>query len=156
MTTEHKVDQPESITDDQIYERFVGNKYTTYYKKEFKESSFSINWAAFFFTYTWCIYRRMYMFAFLIFVSSIILDLVLSYLEVNPMMYLIYFVVMGLIGNTLYKNHADSKISDIRNKSFLGEKFLEEVAKRGGTNPLGMWIMIILQTVLIFIVLAYA
>lgn len=83
----------------------------------------SWNWAAFFFTTYWLIYRRCYKYAVLswiaVFILSGIATTICTLLEMPDMTYflsLITYICYGLFGNSLYLNGIKEKIFNLQTK----------------------------------------
>lgn len=88
------------------------------------------NWAAFFFSFWWFLYRKMYMWAAISF-----LTLWLPYFN---------FVVMigwAIAANFLYFKHVNEKISEL--KSYHGQSYVNYLRSFGGVNSWVPWVALI-------------
>jgi len=97
-----------SVITDEEFSAFIGVnalKYIPKFKKfniqgvdNFKATW---NWAAFFFTPLWCLYRKLYLWALLSFIAVLILPLITN-------------IVVGIAANFQYYTHAKKKISEVK------------------------------------------
>jgi len=95
---------------DEDFIAFIGNN-AGYYLHEFKKfniagrDSFSLtwNWPAFLAGFGWLLYRKMYVWALIAFVSMLI-----------PYLGLVSWIAVGAIANYLYYQHAKRKILEVR------------------------------------------
>ena len=132
-------------------EKFI-NKNSDYYIRKFEDmkitgSKISWNWAAFFLTGNWMLYRKIY-------IQTIIFTLVGIVLAQLPDVDLIcslgMYVGLGMYGNTLYLAHINKKMSDI-NKYDLNMRE-QLMFKKGGTN-LALPLILIFGGVLIYFII---
>src|SRR5699024_9104138 len=111
-----------------------------------KQKGISFNIAAFFLTFFWLGFRRMFLYAFIIsliflgldYISYFVLDTALS-TEINRYIGIALSVFLGLYGNQLYKKHAEKKIQkieDIHGDSPLKEQVLQEKGGRRWYGPI--------------------
>ena len=122
---------------------FVGDKYSSYYEKKWQLNSGQLkgfNVAAFFLGVVWLIYRKMYIYA-LIFIMLIGLDIwIETYYplpdSVGSAINIAIATTFGILGNTLYKTHAEKKVKEILSATSAADLQLE-LNKKGGTNLAG-------------------
>ena len=148
-----------SNRDDEKKELFVGDQYQNYYKEKFdlitpKKQMAGFNIAAFFLTFAWFFYRKMYAIGFGFFVLVFVIGLICEYLNfTSSSMGIGISVVCGMMGNAIYKQFVEKKISNIQ-KLYSQETDINiEIQKQGGTSLLAGGItltIMILLTVLAF------
>lgn len=127
------------------YRHFVGKKYDTYYRAKWRGEVETLkqswNWAAFFFTFIWLAYRKMYLFALAGgFVYVLFASLIERYSPRAPI-----FMGFGLAGvfllyaNGFYKRYVDKKISETRAAFGSGgaSRVKDSLVARGGVNIWG-------------------
>jgi hypothetical protein len=125
---------------------FVGKNYEYYQRKWQLELGAinGINVAVFYLGVVWMVYRKMYMYAVIV-VALLILD---GVLETNfPFPEVIgkaltwgVYSIFGILGNMMYKSHVDKKMKEI-SASFPPEQVNEQLAKQGGVNLAGAWVL---------------
>jgi hypothetical protein len=135
-----------SAITDQEYDAFIGNnaeKYLTKFRK------FSINgvdsfsatwhWPAFFVPFYWMLYRKLYFWALLVFILSIV-----------PYVNFVLMIAFGATGNYIYYKHTRKKLLNINfTTSFSDIQRAVNVARQGGVNGVAVVIApIILLTIL--------
>lgn len=115
---------PHSVED---YAAFVGKRVYTYVPKfglySARPATFhpGWNWAAFLFTFWWFLYRKMYMWAAVSFVTFCL-----------PIPHLLCMIGWGVAANFLYYRHAAGKISEL--KLYHGESYATFLKPNGGVN----------------------
>ncbi len=132
-----------SETSDAV-QTFVGKNYE-YYQRKFELAPGAIkgfNVAAFFLGVVWMVYRKMYLYTAIV-VALLIADAVLeTYFPlpeaVGKAITWGVYAAFGILGNTMYKSHADKKMKEIT-ASFPPEQVNAELAKQGGVNLAGAW-----------------
>jgi hypothetical protein len=90
------------------------------------------NWAAFFFTFWWYLYRKMYLWAALCFVSLCL-----------PFLNLLFVIGWGMAANSLYFRHANSKMSEL--KQFHGQSYALYLRDAGGVNSWVPWVALLVS-----------
>ena len=90
------------------------------------------NWAAFFFTFWWFLYRKMYMWAVICFVT-----LWLPYLN------LLIWIGWGVVANSLYFTHATRKIGEV--KAVHGDGYPVYLRDAGGVNGWVPWVALLVS-----------
>lgn len=89
------------------------------------------NWAAFFFNFWWFLYRKMYLWSVLCFISLCL-----------PYFNLLIIVGWGIAANYLYYKHATDKIAET--KTFHGESYAIYLRDAGGVNTWVPWVALIM------------
>ncbi|MGO9952344.1 MAG: zinc-ribbon domain-containing protein [Dissulfurispiraceae bacterium] len=146
FTNQSKSDSPsQREVSDLDFTAFIGNNFA-YYVHRFKKFNlggtdvFALtwNWAAFWGGFGWMLYRKMYMWATIAFVLTLI-----------PHLGLIAWIAVGAVANYLYYQHAKSKILEIKTMHPTVDisGYLSQV---GGINK---WVPIaaIIITILLFL-----
>ncbi len=90
------------------------------------------NWAAFFFTFWWFLYRKMYVWAVVCFVSLWV-----------PYLNLLVWIGWGVAANSLYFKHANTKISEL--KTYHGDGYGVYLRDSGGVNGWVPWVAILVS-----------
>ncbi|QGY40193.1 hypothetical protein GM415_08645 [Pseudodesulfovibrio cashew] len=90
------------------------------------------NWAAFFFTFWWYLYRKMYLWAALCFVTMWL-----------PYFNLIIWIGWGVAANSLYFRHANTKIAEA--KAFYGSGYQVYLRDAGGVNTWVPWVALLIS-----------
>ncbi|MCM3497659.1 DUF2628 domain-containing protein [Paenibacillus lactis] len=104
-----------------------------YYPEKW-EKSVSFNAGAFFFTFVWLAYRKMYLFSFLYYLLSAVVFFVLGELGISWLYGIVLFVIMGFIGNRLYLHFAENKIARISSMYSDPDEQRKRIVQAGGTN----------------------
>lgn len=120
--------------------KFIGEKYQKYYKENFekitpKKPIGGFNWAAFFFSFAWLFYRKMYAEGFGFIGLIILIGFISEYWGFQTTSTgLIIPAMLGMYGNGMYKQFSEKKIADIKKVHLHGSNVLRELQKQGGTN----------------------
>lgn len=118
------------------YAAFVDKRVYTYVPKFGKYAAQSAlfhpgwNWAAFFFNFWWFLYRKMYLWAGVCFLSFCL-----------PVPRVLLMIGWGVAANFLYFRHATAKISDL--KSFHGDAYGVYLRDAGGVNGWVPWVALL-------------
>ncbi|RPI52500.1 MAG: DUF2628 domain-containing protein, partial [Deltaproteobacteria bacterium] len=122
---------------------FIGKNADIYFRK-FKKFSInapdrfaiSWNWAAFFFTYIWFAYRKMYRWAGLIFITGTALGIIL------PLLFPFWWIGICIAANFIYFRHARKNILELKTAHRFSKREQLSVALQvsGGVNK---WILAI-------------
>ena len=137
---------------------FIGNNAASYFRKFRKfhisdPNRFSVtwNWPAFFFTYIWFAYRKMYAWAGLVLIAGFAVETFL------PFMIPLWVIALGMSANFFYFRHARRSIFELKaTRPFANRHELSEALNvKGGVNK---WILAIAILFLIgeFMLYAYA
>ncbi len=146
-------DGQRSATMNREYDTFIGNNADKYLPK-FKKfningiDSFSVtwHWPAFFVPFYWMLYRKLYLWALLVFVLSAI-----------PFVNFILMIVFGFTGNYIYYKHAKKKLLEISlPPSFTDIQKAVNIARQGGTNSVAVILAPILLLTVVGILAAIA
>ncbi len=92
----------------------------------------SWNWAAFFFSFWWFLYRKMYMWAVICFITFWL-----------PYFNLIVWIAWGVAANGLYFKHANEKISEV--KMYQGDRYGVFLSDAGGVNGWVPWVALLVS-----------
>ena len=142
---DNQEDSGQPLENEEQMRAYVGEEKADYYLKHWRLQSTKMNWAAFFITGFWMIYRKMYAYAAIFFaiimtesfLSEIIAVSVFG-LETTPSAYdsamnIAVAVTMGMMGNTMYRRHVEKQIAKEGTD-------LDRLKMLGGTNPLAAWV----------------
>lgn len=134
---------------------FVNQK-NSYYQQKWKKidskekkNGLSFNVAAFFFTFFWLGYRKMYKTIFFIALAFLAVDLILYLVGyqyqadvfIDPIDRAIgtsVSVGLGLYGNILYRKHAEKRVLEIRNTKHHSTDREPELKRQGGRTFIGI------------------
>ncbi|MBU5467363.1 DUF2628 domain-containing protein [Virgibacillus sp. MSJ-26] len=115
---------------------YVGDKIDYYRAKWKKGKNISWNWPAFFLTFFWLGYRKMYRTVFIIVGIYFALDIVSLVtgvdLDSTTNIGLVVSVVLGLSGNNLYKEHVNRQVNRIEEEQ--GENAESYIRENGGPS----------------------
>ncbi len=140
--------------DEEIIRSFV-QKNADYYLAKWKvmattNSKISWNWAAFLATTLWMGYRKMYLYAFLV--------ILITLLEFIPIVGLIVWLALwigiGMFGNFLYGKYTYNKLVELKTTFQDEELFKNQVVKSGGTSIGGVFLIMLISFIIYFIVTA--
>lgn len=140
--------------DEQRKALFVGDQYQHYYKEKFalitpKKQMAGFNVAAFFLTFAWFFYRKMYAVGFGLFALIFVIGLICQYLNFTPpSMGIGISVLYGLMGNAIYKQFVEKKISNIQKSHSQSVDINTEIQKQGGTSLLAGGITLTIMVLL--------
>ncbi len=134
----------------ELYRAFIGKRQTDYYLNRFasfdgKGGLFhpSWNWAAFFFSAIWALYRKLYMAFFvmaffLIFVGLgvlvHVLALNLSLLALDALIPPLCMIIFGAYGNALYYKRTKREITKAQARAEDDQQLLSQLKARGGVD----------------------
>ena len=140
---------------DEILDAVIGTANTEYYRKVFERfeqtgSMLSWNWPAFFATWPWLLYRKMWgYFLIYFFVLPVILSVIATlaatsqgneetfFITYYAGYFVIGFLVIPLIANRLYYGHVTRKIDKVRTRTTDPERQLRQLYSIGGTSAAG-------------------
>jgi len=118
------------------YAAFVGNnvhKFLPKFSKYIAEpTSFhpGWNWAAFFFSFWWFLYRKMYLWSVICFITLCL-----------PYFNLLIAIGWGIAANSLYFKQATAKIAET--KAFHGDSYRIYLSDAGGVNGWVPWVALL-------------
>lgn len=132
--------------EDWATEIFVGDNYY-YYKNKWEnqnpDRSFSSwNWMAFFFPYYWMAFRKMYLYAFIILIASL-----LSY--IIPLGGIVIHIIAGIYANSWYYKKCTTAVK--KASLYNNDEAIAFLKKQGGTSGLSLVISIVSIILLITI-----
>lgn len=148
------------------FEAVTGYKNSDFYVEKFVEyerggTSVSWNWPAFFVSFWWLLYRKMWLWGVLYFFSPYVLTVLASVVNstvvasILGLLYLVgIFVVLPMYANALYFRQARKIIDRVNAKEHPQEKHLAMIASAGGTSGLIMVLVGLLLIVPIIGILA--
>lgn len=172
-TKDSNVEVRTFVKSDDFYKAIIGSKSQNYYLPIFKrfddngKIGISWNWAAFFITFYWLLYRKMWLNALIYFLlpylGLIPLSIIAAIAESNNsagmaiiagLGYLIYFLALFILpplyANALYYKHCQKKIAETKATSNDTQRQLGELAGKGGTSNIAA---ILIGLVVIFAVI---
>jgi len=136
-----------------LFKAFIGEKNQAYYLQHFirfnreQKSSTSWHWPAFFTTFYWLLYRKMWLPALIYFflphaltlpaisISMAVGDLGwVAVAFVYGLYFLAAYILPPLYANTFYYRHANNKIAEVKATSNDLQSQLTELAAKGGTS----------------------
>jgi hypothetical protein len=140
---------------------FVG-KNADYYARKWgkrnrqgKPAAYTWNAAAFLISPVWLVYRKMYrqaafylVAAMAIVAACLLLDDSTGEILSRAASYALT-ITLGLYGNAMYHDHARKTIDKLRSQGLSGATLGEELQRRGGTNPVAAWILVVVMTAVI-------
>lgn len=114
-----------AINDEELRRAYIGNKYS-----DFKDGGLS--WLAFFFSFYYLLYRKMYLFGFLWLFGSII-SIFFPFFQVLLFGLQIFMLIKF---KDLYIKHVDNKINKIKieNSNVSRSQLVDICARKGGTS----------------------
>lgn len=159
---------PKSDNSTEYYEAAVGYKKVDYYLNKFKHyddsgASVSWNWSAFFVSFYWLLYRKMWFLALLYFLLPItvgIMQAILSQISsvavnlLNLLFLAGIFVIFPMYANGLYYRHVKRNIKKAINYTSDEDKRLRMIAADGGTSAVALIVVIIFLFIPIIGILA--
>jgi Tfp pilus assembly protein PilE len=149
-----------------FYQAFIGEKNQQYYLQKFQQfdqdgkTSATWHWPAFFITFYWLLYRKMWLAAFLYFISPYIALIagalivgILSTIIGNEsgkslvfilaiLFYAALFFIPPLYANAWYYKHAKKKIAETAMYANDPQKHFGILAGRGGTSGVVLFIVL--------------
>ncbi len=168
----------QSLSDKDLMTAFIGPKNQSFYLGHFsgfeknKRAGISWHWPAFFVTFYWLLYRKMWLNAFLYWILPYILLIPLVIvaallgdsettkvvLGIGYMLYLLaYFFLPPIYANALYYRHYKKKLAETRLASRDAQRQLGILSEKGGTSNIAIIILIIFSFIAMFgILLAIA
>ena len=127
-----------SMPTDEEYAAYIGNnvyKFMPLFKRySLQPATFQAgwNWPAFFFSFWWYLYRKMYFWALAAFITLLI-----------PYFNLVIMIGWGVAANYLYFRHANNKIDECR--SVQGPAFMQCLYESGGVNGWVPWVAVVVS-----------
>lgn len=142
--TEVLIDTPQ----DEKLAQFVGEKKKDFYFTKWQKEN-SWNWAAFFLTFLWLGYRKMYLPILFILLGFLAIDIIALLLgmtstTVDTSMGFALSGGLGVGGNLIYKRNAQKQINEIENLSVSEKEMMHEIRKRGGTSGMCVFLALLM------------
>ncbi len=111
------------------------------------QDSFNVtwHWPAFFFSFWWMLYRKMYLWA-----------LLALFLGCVPYLGLVAMVAFGICGNYLYYRHAKGRVAEIRSAPGSDVEIAAALARAGGVNNVAVVVAPLILIAVIAILAAVA
>lgn len=158
-----------------FYKAAIGPNNTAYYLQRFAEfdrrgkAGIGWHWPAFLVTFYWLLYRKMWLNAFLYWLSPYVLMVPFFVLVallgddqagvvvfvVGYVLYIAAFMLLPpLFGDALYYRHCKAKIAEVRQAGGSPERQLGELAGKGGTSNVAIFILLGFGLLMMLAVLA--
>jgi Tfp pilus assembly protein PilE len=154
---------PAVLTEEEAWAAIVGEAKADYYLPRFDRAasgqSASWHWPAFFVTWWWMLYRKMWIPALIYFFAPSIIVAVLGAAipTIGPLLaWLAILVVPGVFANRLYYGHCTKKIQDVRARGGSKEQMLARLEAVGGTSNVALIVLLVLIIPIIGILAAVA
>lgn len=139
------------VTDDEVRSAFIGQSATLYYLGAFdrigRGQGGGWNWPAFFVTWYWLLYRKMWVPALIYFFAPAIVNIVLLAVvgaspAIGGLLCLCWLVAWligpGMLANGWYYRHCLGKIRDVRARGGSKDQVIARLEAAGGTSPAGV------------------
>lgn len=158
---------------EEFYKAILGPKNQDYYLRQFAKfdsagkASATWHWPAFFVTFYWFLYRKMWLHALLYFVSPYLLMIVLGIVgavvgqSAGPILglgYVLYlaviFIFLPMYANAYYYKQCSKKIAETRASSHEEQRQLGELSGKGGTSNVAVIFIFIFVFVAVIGILA--
>jgi hypothetical protein len=127
--------------EEKFYKAIVGSKSQDYYLNHFAQfhshgkTAASWHWSAFFLTFSWLLYRKMWLNAFLYLLLCFLILLMDAALHFGFKLYLMcIFILPSIYANALYYNHCKERILSVKASSLDLKRQLNELSGKGGTS----------------------
>lgn len=150
------------LTNEELYKAYIGISNQDYYLNHFKrfdangKASATWHWPAFFVTFYWLLYRKMWLQALGYFVLPYIVMIVIAILAgiageagaiIIGVLYLAFyvaiFVLPGMYANKLYYEYCKKKIAELTARKLSTERTLGELTGLGGTSNAGLIVALV-------------
>ena len=155
-------DGSQIITDEEVRGAFIGDSNTLYYLGAFdrvqRGEGGGWNWPAFFITWYWLLYRKMWVPALIYFFLPAIINIfVLAVMGASPVfggvMWLCWFATWligpGMLANGWYFRHAQNKIRDVRARGGSKDQILARLEAAGGTSNVAVIIVAVVSVLVL-------
>jgi len=139
------------ITDEEVRAAVIGPSSTMYYLGAFdriaRGEGSGWNWPAFFVTWYWLLYRKMWVPALVYFFAPAIVNIfLLAVIGASPvaggLMLLVWLAAWligpGMLANGWYYRHCLARIRDVRARGGSKEQVMARLEAAGGTSPVGV------------------
>ena len=157
----------------ELYKASIGSKNQSYYMRFFQrfesdgKIAVSWNWPAFFITFYWLLYRKMWRNALIYFLLPYIVMIPLGIIgamsgssadAVNGFGYILYivatFLLPPLYANALYYKHCNTKIKKAKASSRDLQDQITDISEKGGTSNAALIILLVFVFIAIIGILA--
>ena len=131
------------LTEEEAWAAVIGDSNTHHYLTRFERlargESGGWHWPAFFVTWYWMLYRKMWVAALLYFVASYAFGIAVGVAAaaapaVGGLLLLAWWVLPGLLANGRYFKHCEKKIRDLRARGGSKEQMVARLEAAGGTS----------------------
>lgn len=148
--------EPGSTGDDELLSTFVGPNNAHYYAAAFNNfaagSNVKWNWPAFFVTFPWLLYRKMWLYALGYVIGiPVALAIMFSIGGMGGGERLLYFIICWVLApmfcTRLYYAQARNKIGNIKLRTSSAEDQRLEVARAGSTSVVGVVVGVLILLV---------
>ena len=159
---------PAVLTEEEAWAAIVGEAKVDYYLPRFDSAaggqSASWHWPAFFVTFWWMLYRKMWVPALIWFFAPGIVLRVLAQmtpsatppLTLTLVWWLAWLIVPALFANRLYYGHCTKKIQEVRARGGSKEQMIARLEAVGGTSNVALIVLLVLIIPIIGILAAVA
>lgn len=130
--------------DDELLKAFIGKNYEKITKKQF-------NFAGFFFTTLYMLYRKMFLYSIIAFLLNI---LILNVFK-QSLLIIVFNIAIGLLINKIYLGYAKKKVANIKanNKQKSVDELKGICTSKGGTSIGQLFLGLILQVIIAFFII---
>jgi Tfp pilus assembly major pilin PilA len=168
-----QAESDEPHNSDEFYKAIVGPKNQDYYLSQFArfdsngKANASWHWPAFFVTFYWFLYRKMWLNALIYFLLPNFVTILLgiagaatgkssdTVVGIGSLLYLIVaFVLPPMYANALYYKHCKKKIAEARLSSQDTQRRLGELSEKGGTSKVVIILVLISASITFIGILA--
>lgn len=134
------------MTDSELLYNFIGNNYQKFIMSKF-------NFSAFFLSFLYLLFRKMYFYSFLIMFIYVVVPIFIKNTVYLCGIFLTINFILGLVANKIYLKHCDNEINNIRYKySFYDNDSLRSACrKKGGTSIISVIMGLFLNACLIIL-----
>lgn len=163
LASADQVETKATTDQEEFYKAVIGPKNQDYYLRRFQQfdqagkSGVTWHWPAFFITFYWLLYRKMWLYALLIFLIPIVVGVFIGVLEaiykdsgtlIIGLGYLAFWFAFVFLppmyANALYYRQCKKKIAEVQASSSDVQRQLGELAGRGGTSNAALIVILIL------------
>ncbi|MCB4809921.1 DUF2628 domain-containing protein [Methylovorus menthalis] len=157
--------EPTEPSLEEYYTAVIGPQNTAYYLNKFQKfdalgkTSAGWHWPAFFITFYWGLYRKMWRNALIYFLSPYLVAIAVGILGIiggnSPviplivgLVYVAYllgaWILPGIYGDALYYKHCKKLIEKVKASTPDHQRQLGELTGRGGTSGAALWVFLVL------------
>jgi Tfp pilus assembly protein PilE len=160
-------------TSEDLYRAVIGPNNQDYYLRQFEhfdqegKVSFKWHWPAFFITFYWLLYRKMWINALIYLLLPFILMIPFGVISViagnfkdivdslsNITYFIVIFLIYPMYANALYYKHCKNKIKQIESSSHDAQRKIGELSGIGGTSNVVFLLLLIFPIIAIIGILA--